>query len=349
MLEGGQSAGIPNMAQIAAKAGVAKITVSRALRGSPHVSEVKRQRILKIAEELGYRKSPIVSLVMGHMARSRAVNYATPLLLLMDSVAKNSTTKKVYEQLIVGARRKAEAYGFRLEVMQWTEAKMNSRRLDNILKTRSIQGLLINRSFPGKLNLSLSWQGLTAVTMGGLVCDAEGWPHIHSDISWTVNKALEELTQRGYQRIGFVGQPKMNETLLNLFRANIYLYQADIDPQRRVQMLARPEDGNDTMVIDWFMREKPDAIVCPGAAPLAVLKKIGKRPPEDFGFVNCGGAGYDSGQSGVRMDRGLIAQTGVEIVAKNVLTGNFGMPEIPIRIVIQGSWVEGNTLRSKNL
>lgn len=52
------------MKDIAEAAGVNSSTVSRALKGSPKVSTRKREEILRIAEEMGYRPDPMVRALM---------------------------------------------------------------------------------------------------------------------------------------------------------------------------------------------------------------------------------------------------------------------------------------------
>jgi DNA-binding LacI/PurR family transcriptional regulator len=54
-------AGVPNMADVARRAGVSIATVSRALRDVPGVSEATRDRIRQVAEELSYVVSPEAS------------------------------------------------------------------------------------------------------------------------------------------------------------------------------------------------------------------------------------------------------------------------------------------------
>jgi len=48
----------PTMADIAARLGVSRQLVSIALRGLPGASSETRERVQKVAEELGYRPRP---------------------------------------------------------------------------------------------------------------------------------------------------------------------------------------------------------------------------------------------------------------------------------------------------
>ena len=58
---------------IAEKAGVSRMTVSLALRGSPQVSKELQARVRQIAEEMGYQPNARVSRAMAELAKSRHV------------------------------------------------------------------------------------------------------------------------------------------------------------------------------------------------------------------------------------------------------------------------------------
>ena len=84
---------------VARAAGVSTATVSRALRGLPHVSDVTRERVQKVATELGYVASPsAVSLASG---RTRTIGLLTPWV-----------NQWFYSNVIDGAERALRAEGF---------------------------------------------------------------------------------------------------------------------------------------------------------------------------------------------------------------------------------------------
>lgn len=64
--------------EVAKRAGVSVATVSRALRGLPHVSPATRRRVEGIADELGYRAHPYASRLAA--GRSGTIGVALPVL-----------------------------------------------------------------------------------------------------------------------------------------------------------------------------------------------------------------------------------------------------------------------------
>src|SRR5690606_4643120 len=63
---------------VASRAGVSVATVSRALRGLPHVSAATREKVLRAAEELDYRPNPHAARLAA--GRSGTVGVAVPVL-----------------------------------------------------------------------------------------------------------------------------------------------------------------------------------------------------------------------------------------------------------------------------
>ena len=103
--------------------------------------------------------------------------------------------------------------------------------------------------------------------------------------------------------------------------------------------------NNDQMVVDWFESKRPDAVLCTFQTPAKILKRVGKATPRDYGFFCLGVSSLEGNFSGIYLDRTNLAEAAVEIVAKNVLTGNFGLPRFSSRVLIQGSFWEGSTIR----
>lgn len=70
--------GLPRIDDVARVAGVSPMSVSRALRNAPGVSDATRERILSIAQELGYERSTVASNLAGE--RSTLIGISVPTL-----------------------------------------------------------------------------------------------------------------------------------------------------------------------------------------------------------------------------------------------------------------------------
>ena len=75
----------PTMHQIAERAGVGKATVSLALRDDPRLRPETRQRIQRLAAEMGYRTNPTVANLMAQLRASRSSKYQAAIGLLNAS------------------------------------------------------------------------------------------------------------------------------------------------------------------------------------------------------------------------------------------------------------------------
>ncbi len=72
----------PTIADIARRAGVSKGAVSYALNGQPGVSEATRQRILAIAEEIGWNPNSAARALSGATANAVGLALCRPARIL---------------------------------------------------------------------------------------------------------------------------------------------------------------------------------------------------------------------------------------------------------------------------
>lgn len=110
MAKGGSSAERPTMEMVAALAGVSKITVSRALRGSELVRPEVRERITEVARQAGYRMNVAARSLRTRQTKTIAVvieqldrgdrPIADPLLLSIIGGLLESLTPAGYSMLL---------------------------------------------------------------------------------------------------------------------------------------------------------------------------------------------------------------------------------------------------------
>ncbi len=119
------------MKDIAQRAGVSVNTVSKALRGKSDIGKETRQKILKIAKEIGYIKNSTAFA----LRRSQTMTIG---IVLEDS------SNPFFAEVLKGVEAAAKKFGYQLLVMNTeTDPKLQSQAITTLLERR-VDGLLIS-------------------------------------------------------------------------------------------------------------------------------------------------------------------------------------------------------------
>ncbi|WP_315839513.1 LacI family DNA-binding transcriptional regulator [Limnospira sp. PMC 1243.20] len=119
-------------------------TVSRGLRNDPRISASMKERVRKLAKERGYKLDPETTRLMAHIRSTRDKRTDSVLALLPDAHKPGELSQDPYTRNVIqGAQKRAEELGFRLETLRLREPGMTQSRLETILYTRAIHGVLI--------------------------------------------------------------------------------------------------------------------------------------------------------------------------------------------------------------
>ncbi|MEH0109485.1 LacI family DNA-binding transcriptional regulator [Tersicoccus sp. MR15.9] len=178
---------MPSIDEVAARAGVSTATVSRALRGRAGVSPDTRDRVLAIADAMGYvASSSAAGLATG---RNMAIGVLVPVV-----------HRWYFSSAIEGVDRKLRSRGYDLDLYSLGGHGTNRERVfhRSMLRKR-IDGLVV-------LCMALTDEELAAlhaleqpvIVVGGPV---EGCRHISIDDRAAVRDATEHLLGLGHERI----------------------------------------------------------------------------------------------------------------------------------------------------
>lgn len=191
----------PTMAAIAELAGVSKITVSRALRGSDLVRPEVRERIATVAREAGYRIN-----VAARSLRTR----------------RSRTVAVVVEQMIAGDRPIADPVlmlllGGLLEVLTPADHAMLVTTREHFLGSMGIAAdgvIMVGQGQGGQRTAEVAAVGLPMVTWGA--ADGTDTSVVGSDNRLGGRLAAEHLVATGRRRILFVGDASHPEVARRL-------------------------------------------------------------------------------------------------------------------------------------
>ncbi len=193
------------IADIALRAGVSKGAVSYALNGRPGISEVTRQRILKIADDLGWYPNSAARALSGARAGACGLVLARP--------ARTLAFEPFFMELIAGieAELSRRSIGLTLQVAHDVEAEMAiyhrwwaERRVDGVL--------VVDPRLEDPRIKQIERLGLPAVVIGG-PDGIGGLSAVSSDDAGAIVDVVRYLARLGHERIARVaGVPEFLST-----------------------------------------------------------------------------------------------------------------------------------------
>ena len=270
------------MADVAARAGVSAATVSRALSGSPLVSEETRERVRAVAAEAGYAVNSSARAL--RMRRAGAIEVLIPIVEARDGAMSDP----FFLDMIGALSDALTARGH--DMLLSTRAPWGaSGRADPILGGRADGMIVIGQGGDHEGLCRYAGQH-AAVAVWGAHADGLPYPVVGSDNEAGGRLATEHLIEGGRARIVFAGP--LGEIEVDQ-RAEGYaaaMRAAGLTP-RLVDVGATRTDHRAALA-GLFAEAAPDGIVC--ASDLAALSAVaaaraaGLAVPRDVGVV-----GYD--------------------------------------------------------
>jgi DNA-binding LacI/PurR family transcriptional regulator len=331
---------------------VSPTTVSLALRDSPKIPAATKQRVLKIAQRLGYRPNAKLAELMGQMRLKRDARQEACLgvISFYDSLRPWENAlhlKRIYE----GMTRRADALGYRLEPFWMRAPGMTYRRFRRILDARGIQGLLcfgspaLEEEMPPELDhYAIVTQGVSIKTPLHRVTS-----HAYNDM-WRV---LKKVSQLGYRRPGLVLGEYEGSRSAHAYRC-VYLGWCDLvlGTPPPVPMLSLKHVEEEPLV-RWLEQHRPDVLILAHHYNALgdferLLQRRGIRVPEDLGVAVVTQILEGTRFSGLQANQRLVGEWAVELLVGRIMTGDFGTPSHPRIEMVEMDWIDGKTLRARN-
>lgn len=337
----------PSMEALAAAAGVAASTVSRALRGDPRISAATRTRIRELATKLGYRTNPLVSALMtqlrhGHPPAARCN------LAWLDFFANADTWRgdPVHQAFYTGVCERASGVGYAISRIQANDRPAD--RLARLLRNRGIRGVLVPNFDHGRgiaSNIPLPLDEFTFVCVGARF--EKPMLHYVSDDQYESGRiAVQRMWDLGYRRIGYFGEPRVEQIVNGRFFAG---YHATLTNE--LGGAAHPPllSENHADAIRWLKKTRVEAIVTASRRLLSVLRSQGVRVPGDVALAHLNiddVEGAAAGEvAGVRQDSIGVGANAVELLVSLLNQNELGVPLHPRGVQIHGTWIDGPTAR----
>ncbi|MBP7142068.1 MAG: LacI family DNA-binding transcriptional regulator [Opitutaceae bacterium] len=337
----------PTLKDIAARVGVHHTTVSLALRNHRSIPKETRDRIRAAADVLGYRQDPMLSAFMKYR-RSLRLPAEEPVVLWITNYTRRDGWRepRLFSELFDGAAHRAGERGFRLEEFWLREDGMSVARADQIMRARGVSALVLAPQPHAGITLDLSWDDYSAITIGYTLTSPR--LHLVSNHHFSSMTLLaQSLSERGYRRIG-LALPRIVDLRVNRGWLGGYLtHQADLPPGRRLPPLLF-DTLADSDLARWIKSNRPDIIISAisdGEPVWNALLRLGIRIPTELGYALVSLHTADDGRAGIYENSRAIGAAAMEQLISQWQRNERGIPKIPGRILIDGTWMPGWTIR----
>jgi LacI family transcriptional regulator len=322
------------MTQIAAAAGVARATVSYALRGDRKIPTGTAAKIVATAERLGYRPNPRVSALMAHIRRSRPITGGEHIAYLWVNARPG---KRTFPAMFEGAQARAEQLGYTLEEFWLDTPGLRAIRLGQIIRARGITGLLISPildDYP-KFTIDWDWDQFAPAIIGNAACTPELHHAGHHHFA-AMRVAVQALRDLGIRHIATLLDLDINERAKRALSA-AFLEHHPMPAQARRWLRVLPRD-NFFGVTTWLRETRPAALITTfNRARLLERRSLaGRFCPKcivlDRPAGGCRWPGIEQGEE-------VIAANAVDLVVAQLQRNERGVPENVKMLLFPGRWI----------
>ncbi|ACB74306.1 LacI family DNA-binding transcriptional regulator [Opitutus terrae] len=350
MLSVAQS-GKVTLQDVAAKAGVSISTASRSLTGAVGISKATQERVLSIAQALGYRYNPLLGEVMRSTRRGTPNHYLGTLAYITpyDDVKEWRATPTLCRHWSAACDQ-AALFGFSVSEFALTSHGMTARRLGEILKARGITGILL-AAFPKEpFELVLPWEHFATVPVGHMVQNPQ-LDCVVSDHTQAVLLAGRVLAARGYQRIGLAIESYQN-SITNHGWANGYAALPVENPELAAIPPFLPPKITARAFLQWVRQNRVDCVLTLSTFrnepnPMREwLAEAGLICPRDIGLVSLDVTPATSTWAGIDQNSDEIGKAAVDLVVSKIRAGERGVPRVRRSLLVHCQWRDGDSVRS---
>lgn len=325
---------------IARHFGVSHVTVSLALRHSPRVSKSLSERIRDHASAVGYRRDPVLFALADYKNRktAKAVRGAIAWINAWDQPAMARLHPGI-DSFWRGASEAAREYGFRLEEFR-LGSELTPQRLQQVLETRSIRGILLPPHPPAKGWPDFPWDDYAVVCFGRAGGGQRGHRILPSAPA-NMTLALQRMRNSGRERIGCLTGPTLLRHAGYCMSESLPAVRRDITGEFPLLDLAGVQEARAAATVHAWVRDHGlDAVLADDAAIARRLTGAGFLVPGKIGLATLARAD----EAGIDPEFADIGRVAIRMLEERMREMAAGAPLRLRQVAIEGRWVEGSSL-----
>ncbi len=266
------------IADVAARAGVTKSTVSHALSGKRPVSEETRQRIYQAISELGYHPHPVAQRLAG--GRTRTIGFVYPLY------APQITGLEI--KFITGVANVINQADYAFLLL--THSSRSSDNLQRLIQVGLVDGFILMQVHMHDPRVELLRRIGLPFVLVGRCADNDGLIYVDLDVDHAVAQCVDYLVGLGHHSLAYLHQdaPDFGFAVRALQSFNAACRRHSLSPVTRVSGIL-PEDGE--MAMNELLAQHPDTtgvIAWSDTAAWGAARAVetqGLRVPDDISII----------------------------------------------------------------
>jgi LacI family transcriptional regulator len=268
---------------IARRLGISAMTVSRALTGNPEVSEKTRQKVLRCAQELGYRPN--------RWARSLVTRKTSIVAVVVPDISHS-----FFAEITRGIEEVVQKAGYNLLLCHSSQNPVKESSEIEMLVESRIEGIIVASEQPEKS--AAIFEELRANDIPFVLVDrffqGHSFPSVLVDDLVVGRLATEHLIKLGHRRIAHIRGPKLSPASLRYrgFMQAVKAHHLEIHKEWIVRGNFDIPSGREAMqrLLNTFPR--PTAVFAAND-PMAIgalhaCRETGVQVPADISIVGAG-------------------------------------------------------------
>ncbi|WP_404422380.1 LacI family DNA-binding transcriptional regulator [Nibricoccus sp. IMCC34717] len=323
----------PTLKDVAKHAGgVHPSTVSLAMRNHPGISEALRKRIKAAAVELGYRPDPMLDAFNTHrvaVQSHRAHSTIAWVLAVPDRAAAQADPHLA--ALWEGARSAADHFHCQLEAFYIGPGQLTPSRLNTVLRTRGITGVIFVRIPESMPDVTLSWEHFCSLRIDSqhLAYPLYG---VAPDYRQALRLAWRRLRDDGAGRIGLALGPTLEPHVRDQFLMSYEFETHRLPPSARI---APAQPGNKVELQEWTANHSIDALLIGGFPADDTLWQAASKATT---LISLDGPAAPTAVPAVTYDGSAIGTQAVEQTVMLMRTNQRGHPRAAANTVLPFRW-----------
>jgi len=332
--------------EIAARCGFSPSTISYALRDNPRIPEETREKIKAVAKEMGYQRDAHLGQLMAHLKNRRHHAQTCPIAWINSSSNPNHWHETPWaREFYESAQARAHEQGFSMNEIWAHDQKIPNSRLDEVLKARGTQGLILSTPLQGQdWTHWIDWTSYATVILD----EPHALPqfdHVYALYCSNMRTTLEQVFARGYRRPKVWISPDDDYWTAYGYTCEC-LRHNHMNPELEPILTTPGKDFSPESIKAWMEENRPDVVIAPTPTLGTHLQNVGYSIPGDIGYVAMYVLNTDSTWSGISQLHQQQSIIAIDRLASLLQMNSKGHQAHPLHIQIKGEWHEGTTLRT---